>query len=40
MVDAYWASNPGADEAHSALLALLSEADEAGKRFWRIEQTR
>ena len=38
MVDAYWASNPGADEAHPALVALLSEADVAGKRFWRIEK--
>jgi hypothetical protein len=38
-VDAYWASNPGADEAHPSLVALLSEADEAGKRLWRIEQT-
>ena len=39
MIDAYWASNLGADETHPALVALLSEADEAGKRFWRIEQT-
>lgn len=38
MVDAYWASNPGADEAHPALVALLSEADVTGKRFWRIEK--
>ena len=39
MVDAYWASNPGADETHPALVALLSEADVTGKRFWRIEKT-
>jgi hypothetical protein len=40
MVDAYWASNPGADETHPVLAALLSEADVTGKRFWRMERTR
>lgn len=38
MVDAYWASNLGTDETHPTLVALLSEADITGNRFWRIEK--
>lgn len=40
MVDAYWASNFGPEDAHPALSALLSESDVSGKRFWRIGETR
>lgn len=34
MVDAYWASNFGADSTHEALSAVLSEPDMSGKRLW------